>query len=114
MNTMRGIIGGAVLVLALTACGGATQTPQQTPSSSTTTQPAETTSSSTCDAATEAILTGSEVDIKAAFTKLVADKTANKTAREYARSYLGPDAGPYGKDARDTDIALIQMACATP
>lgn len=102
-----------LLALALTACGGATQTPQQTPSSnsSTTTQAA---AGSTCDAATEAILTGSEADIKAAFTKLVADKTANKTAREYARSYLGPDAGPNGKDARDTDIALIQMACATP
>jgi hypothetical protein len=105
------------LALALTACGGATQTSQQTPSpsSSTTTQPAaETTAGSTCDAATEAILTGSEADIKTAFAKLVADKTANKTAREYARSYLGPDAGPYGKDARDTDVALIQMACATP
>ena len=105
-----------LLALALTACGGATQTPQQipSPSSSTTTQPAETTAGSTCDAATEAILTGSEADIKAAFTKLVADKTADKTAREYARSYLGPDAGPNGKDARDTDVALIQMACATP
>ena len=110
---MRGIIGGAVLALALTACGGGAQTPQQTPSpsSSTTIQSA---AGSTCDAATEAILTGSEADIKAAFTKLVADKTADKTAREYARSYLGPDAGPNGTDARDPDVALIQMACATP
>ena len=43
MRTMQGIAGATMLALALTACGGGAQTPQQTPSpsSTTTTQPAD-------------------------------------------------------------------------
>ena len=65
---------------------------------------------STCDAAREAILTGSKADITKAFKALIADKGAPATAREYARYYLGRDAGD--KQMQEMDVGLIQMACS--
>jgi len=69
---------------------------------------------STCDAAREALLTGSPTQIEAALRALMADKTADGTAREYADYYLHRDAPPaYGsKDLRSMDISLIRTACS--
>lgn len=63
-----------------------------------------------CDAAREAILTGTPAQIEAAFKVLIADTTADGTAREYARYYLVRDKND--KRMREMDIGLIQMGCA--
>lgn len=63
-----------------------------------------------CDAAREAILTGTPAQIEAALEVLVADKGADGTAREYARYYLGRDKND--KRMREMDIGLIQMGCS--
>lgn len=71
-------------------------------------EPLEQTSS--CDAAREAILTGTAADIKKAFLALQKDRTAEATAREYARYYLVRDKN--NKDLREMDIGIIQMSCS--
>jgi hypothetical protein len=64
---------------------------------------------STCDAANEAILTGSPEQITAALKALTADKTAPATAREYAQYFVVRDAGQ--KDLQSMDTTLITAVC---
>jgi len=66
---------------------------------------------STCDAANEAILTGSPEQITAALKALTADKTAPATAREYAQYYNVRDVGQ--KDLQSMDTTLITAVCTS-
>jgi len=65
---------------------------------------------STCDAAREAILTGSKAQIAAALKALQNDKTADATAREYARYYLVRDKGD--AQLQEMDLGLISTSCS--
>lgn len=64
---------------------------------------------STCDAAREALLTGTPREITAAMLALKADKTMDGTAREYAGYYTGRDKG--NKQMQSMDESLISMSC---
>lgn len=67
-----------------------------------------------CEAVKEALLTGTQAQINAAMTALIADKTQDATAREYADNYMHRDAPPaYGsKDLRSMDVSLVRMSCS--
>lgn len=69
---------------------------------------------SSCEAVKEAFLTGTQPEINAALTRLIADKTEDGTAREYADYYMHRDAPPaFGsKDLRSMDMTLIRSACS--
>lgn len=109
-----------IAMVGLTACGStATPIPQgQAPVVATDTPTAEAPAATeaapaavtTCDAAKEALLTGSPTSIDAAMRALKADKTADATAREYADYYTGRDKD--NKDLKEMDKGLINMACA--
>jgi hypothetical protein len=89
---MQGIAGAALLALALTACGGAVQSPPQTPSSTTshTSQPAPTTPSTqealACKLAMvkqfQEALNSSKTGTRPEECKGIDDKTVQKYAEE--------------------------------
>lgn len=121
MKHITTTIATLALALSLAACGASTGTdgtdrdalPQGSASSAPeTSAPAETAEAapkaSTCDLAREAILTGTDKEIKAAMKALVKDKKADATARESAQDYLDE------KDAelKDMYADLVQMACS--
>lgn len=100
------VIAGA----ALAACASTSPAIPQGTTTTTGAPSAPAAAVSTCDAAREAILTGTSAQISKAMAALVADKTAPATAREYARYYTGRDKGDPAM--READVALIQAACA--
>ena len=63
---------------------------------------------SSCEVVREALLTGSQTDIKNAMTQLQADKTADAKAREYASEYLLET----NKDMQSMNVTMIRMFCS--
>lgn len=114
MRKITVAVAGFVLAASLTACGGVTPDdalPQGTPdsnSSVTPNVPEETTKVSTCDAAREAILTGSKKSLEKALKALIADKKADADAREAAQEYFEQT----DKDLKKMQLDLIQLACS--
>jgi hypothetical protein len=85
MDTMRGIIGGAVLALALTACGGEAQTPQQTPSPTTTTRTADPTA---CKAALEKLYADAVTSSKTGEPPFECQGVDNATVQKYVEEIV--------------------------
>jgi hypothetical protein len=89
-----------------------TTTTAKAAATSTTEAPTTTTAAkvSTCDAAREALLTGTQTQINTALGQLQVDKTADATAREYADYYLHRDATD--AQLRQMDVDLIRTSCS--
>lgn len=81
---MRGIIGSAILALALTACGGATQTPQETPSPTTT----RTGDPAACKAALEKLYADAVTSSKTGEPPVACEGVDNATVQKYVEEII--------------------------